>query len=328
MSKKFIIIDAMALAYKAYFAFMSSPLITSKGEPTSAVYGFINQLLKILEDNKPDYIAVAFDAHEKTFRHEQYKEYKAARHAMPDDMIPQLDRVKEIIDALKIPLYISPKYEADDIIGTAVCKAEDKGLESFIITPDKDFNQLVNENVKVIRPGGKTGEEIVIYDVNKIKEEFGFEPKQMVDYLALIGDSSDNIPGVAGIGPKTAIPLIQKYGSVEGIYEHIEEIEKPALKNKLIEGKENALLSKILATIHCEVPIELDFEKIKFKQPDFDKLRELFVELEFKTLYNRLLTVYWNGKKSTQSGTTQAGEEAEEDISASGKELSGYNSIK
>ncbi|MGE5805524.1 MAG: DNA polymerase I [Ignavibacteria bacterium] len=322
MSKKFIIIDAMALAYKAYFAFMSRPLITSKGEPTSAVYGFINQLLKILEDNKPDYIAVAFDAREKTFRHEQYSEYKAARHAMPDDMIPQLDRVKEIIDALKIPIYISPKYEADDIIGTAVCKAEDNGLESFIITPDKDLNQLVNENVKVIRPGGKTGEEIVIYDVNKIKEEFGFNPKQMVDYLALIGDSSDNIPGVAGIGPKSAIPLIQKYGSVEGIYEHIEEIEKPSLKNKLIEGKDKALLSKILATIHCEVPIELDFEKIKFKQPDFDKLRELFVELEFKTLYNRLLTVYWNGKKSPLSG------EAEEDIPASGKELSGYDPTK
>ncbi|HVO74104.1 MAG TPA: 5'-3' exonuclease H3TH domain-containing protein, partial [Ignavibacteriaceae bacterium] len=316
MSKKFIIIDAMALAYKAYFAFMGRPLVTSKGEPTSAVYGFINQLLKILEDNKPDYIAVAFDAREKTFRHEQYTEYKAARHAMPDDMIPQLDRVKEIIDALKIPIYVLPKYEADDIIGTAVCKAEEKGLESFIITPDKDLNQLVNENVKVIRPGGKSGEEIVIYDVNRIKEEFGFSPKQMVDYLALIGDSSDNIPGVAGVGPKSAVPLIQKYGSVEEIYEHIDEIEKPALKNKLLEGKEKAFLSKALATIHCEVPVDFDFEKIKFRQPDFDKLRELFVELEFKNLYNRLLTVYWNGKK------------AEEEISIEDKELSVYDASK
>jgi len=329
MNKKFIIIDAMALAYKAYFAFMGRPLITSKGEPTSAVYGFINQLLKILEDNKPDYIAVAFDAREKTFRHEQYEDYKAARHAMPDDMIPQLERVKEIIDALRIPIYIFPKYEADDIIGTAVCKAEEKGLESFIITPDKDLNQLVNDYVKVIRPGGKTGEEIVVYDVNRIKEEFGFSPKQMVDYLALIGDSSDNIPGVAGIGPKSAIPLIQKYGSVEGIYEHIEEIEKPALKNKLIEGKEKAFLSKILATIHCEVPLEFNFDEIKFKQPDFDKLRNLFVELEFKTLYNRLLTVYWNGKKSPQSGIPlKAGEGADEEISIEDKELSAYDASK
>jgi DNA polymerase-1 len=329
MSKKFLIIDAMALAYKAYFAFMGRPLVTSKGEPTSAVYGFINQLLKILEDNKPDYIAVAFDAREKTFRHEQYSEYKAARHAMPDDMIPQLGRVKEIIDALRIPIYIFPKYEADDIIGTAVCKAEEKGLESFIITPDKDLNQLVNDYVKVIHPGGRTGEEIVIYDVNKIKEEFGFNPKQMVDYLALIGDSSDNIPGVAGIGPKSAIPLIQKYGSVEGIYENIEEIDKPALKKKLLEGKEKAFLSKILATIHCEVPLEFNFDEIKFKQPDFDKLRNLFVELEFKTLYNRLLAVYWNGKKTPQSGIPiQAGEGEGEEISIENKELAVYDASK
>ena len=301
MSKKFVIIDAMALAYKAYFVFINRPLVTTKGEPTSAVYGFLNQLIKILEDTKPDYLAVAFDSHGKTFRHEQYEGYKSSRSAMPDDMIPQIEIIKEIIEALHVPIYILPKYEADDIIGTAVCVAEKHGLESYVITPDKDFNQLVTAKVKLVRPG-KTAEEIVTYDVAKVKEEFGFEPKQMIDYLAIIGDKSDDIPGIAGIGPKTAIPLIQKYGSVEGIYENIDKIDKPALKNKLIEGKENAEISKTLATINCEVPLKFDFEAAKLKKPDFDKLRDLFLRLEFKSQYSRLLTIYgmWSKQEEIQ----------------------------
>ncbi len=291
MSKKFVIIDAMALAYKAYFVFINRPLVSTKGEPTSAVFGFLNQLMKILEDTKPDYLAVAFDSKEKTFRHERYEGYKASRAEMPEDMVPQIGRIKEIITAMNIPLYIKPGYEADDIIGTAVCKAEEKGLESFVITPDKDFNQLVTEKVKIVRPG-KSTEEIVFYDVKKVNDEFGFEPKQMIDYLALIGDKSDDIPGIAGIGPKTALPLIQKYGSVESIYEHIDEIEKPALKKKLVEGETNAFLSKELATIHCEVPLEFDFEKARMSEPDFDKLREIFLQVEFKNLYSRFLNYY------------------------------------
>ncbi|MGA9294803.1 MAG: DNA polymerase I [Ignavibacteriaceae bacterium] len=305
MSKKFVIIDAMALAYKAYFVFINRPLITSKGEPTSAVYGFLNQLLKILEDTKPDYLAVAFDSHGKTFRHEQFEGYKASRSVMPDDMKPQIETIKDIIEALNIPIYILPKYEADDIIGTAVCMAEEHGLESYVITPDKDFNQLVTDKVKLVRPG-KTAEEIVTYDVEKVKEEFGFEPKQMIDYLALIGDKSDDIPGIAGIGPKTAIPLIQQFGSIEGIYEHIDEISKPALKNKLAAGKKDAVLSKLLATINCEVPIEFDFEAAKLKKPDFDKLRDLFLRLEFKNQYSRLLTIYgmWSKQESIEEEST------------------------
>jgi DNA polymerase-1 len=291
MSKKFVIIDAMALAYKAYFVFINRPLITTKGEPTSAVFGFLNQFLKILEDTKPDYIAVAFDSKEKTFRHEKYEGYKSTRAEMPDDMIPQIDRIKQIIEALKIPIYIIPRYEADDIIGTAVCKAEEQGFESFVITPDKDFNQLITDKVKIVRPG-KSTDEIVFYDVRKVKEEFGFEPRQMIDYLALIGDTSDNIPGVAGVGPKTAVPLIQKYGSIEEIYKHIDEIEKPALKKKLVEGEANAFISKELATIHCEVPLKFDFDKAKFVKPDFDILRDIFLQLEFKNLYSRLLNFY------------------------------------
>ncbi|MHB8579563.1 MAG: DNA polymerase I [Ignavibacteriaceae bacterium] len=296
-NKKFVIIDAMALTYKAYFAFINRPLVTSKGEPTSAVFGFITQLLKILEDTKPDYLAVAFDSKEKTFRHDKYENYKSSRSAMPDDMIPQIDRIKELIEVLNIPIYILPKYEADDIIGTAVLRAEKLGLESYVITPDKDFNQMVTDKVKVIKPG-KTTDENVVYDIAKVKEEFGFEPKQMIDYLALIGDSSDDIPGVKGIGPKGAIPLIQKYGSVEEIYNHIDEIDKAGIKAKLIEGKENAFISKDLATIHCEVPLEMNFDDAKFRPPDYERIRKIFVELEFKNLYSRLLTIYGNNLES------------------------------
>ncbi|MDP4193811.1 MAG: DNA polymerase I [Bacteroidota bacterium] len=289
--KKFVIVDAMALAYKAYFALISRPLSTSKGEPTSAVYGFMSQLLRILESNRPDYIAVAFDSKEKTFRHERYEHYKSTRSAMPEDMVPQMQRIKDIIEALNIPIYILPGYEADDIIGTAVKKAEQMGLEAYAITPDKDFNQLVSDNIRIIKPG-KTTDEIVLIDKNRIAEEFGFEPIQMIDYLALIGDKSDNIPGVAGIGPKGALPLLQSYKTIEGIYENIDKIEKPALREKLLAGKENAYLSKELATIHISAPFDCDITKAVFEKPDFDKLKTIFDELEFRNLLNRVEKIY------------------------------------
>jgi len=321
-TKKIVVIDAMALAYKAYFAFINRPLISSKGEPTSAVFGFLNQLIKIMEDNKPDYIAVAFDSKEKTFRHEKFESYKSSRQAMPEDMIPQIDRIKQIIETMKIPIYVLPKYEADDIIGTIVKKAEENGFESFIITPDKDFNQLVTEKVKLIKPG-KSSDEVITYDVKKVKEEFGFEPLKMIDYLALIGDASDDIPGVPGIGPVSATPLIQKYGSIEEIYNHIDEIEKKGIKNKLIENKDKAFISKELATIHCSVPININFEDAKIKTPDFDKLRSIFLELEFKTLFSRLLNLY---DKSTSQNSSE--ELTHTNISVFDKKKVKYHLIK
>ncbi len=290
-NKSFVIVDAMAMAYRAYFAFINRPLTTKTGEPTSAVFGFMNQLVKVLEDHKPDYIAVATDSKEKTFRHEMYKEYKATREAMPEDMIPQIGRIKEIVELMNIPLYIKPGYEADDIIGTALKLAEKKGMISYAVTPDKDYMQLVTEKSIIARPG-RGSDEVVFYDVEKVKQDYSFEPKQMIDYLALIGDSSDNIPGVRGIGPKTALPLIQEFGSIENIYKNIDKIDKPGTKKKLEENKENAFLSKELATINCSVPMEFDFDQAKFSKPDFDKLRELFIELEFKNLFTRLLKVY------------------------------------
>jgi DNA polymerase-1 len=289
--KTFVIVDAMAMAYRAYFAFISRPLTTKSGEPTSAVFGFMNQLVKVLEDHKPDYIAVASDSKEKTFRHDMYKEYKATREEMPEDMIPQIGRIKEIVKLLNIPLYIKPGYEADDIIGTAVKLAEKKGMKSYAVTPDKDYMQLVTDKVIVARPG-RGSDEVVFYDVKKVKENYGFEPKQMIDYLALVGDSSDNIPGVKGVGEKTALPLIQEFGSIENLYKNINKVAKEGVKKKLEESKENAILSKKLATINCSVPMEIDFEKAKLSKPDFDKLREVFVELEFVSLFSRLLKIY------------------------------------
>ncbi|MCB0750614.1 MAG: hypothetical protein KDC52_04000 [Ignavibacteriae bacterium] len=196
--KKFVIIDALAMAYKAYFAFINRPLRTSKGEPTSAVYGFLIQLIRVIEETKPDYLAVAYDSKEKTFRHEIYDGYKASRSAMPDDMIPQIARIKELVETFNIPQYIKPGFEADDIIGTAVKIAESKMLDSYAVTPDKDYVQLITKKVNLIK-AGKSTDDLIITDFNKAVEDYGFEPKYMVDYLALVGDSSDDIPGVAGI---------------------------------------------------------------------------------------------------------------------------------
>lgn len=307
-NKKFVIIDAMALAYRAYFAFINRPLTTSKGEPTSSVYGFINQLIKVLEDQKPDYLAVAFDSKEKTFRHEKYEAYKSSRQAMPDDMIPQIQRIKDIIESLDIPLYILPGYEADDIIGTAVKKSEALGMQSFAITPDKDYFQLITNKTFVIRPG-KATDEAVLYNKQKVLDELGFEPKFMVDYLALIGDSSDDIPGVAGIGPKSAVPLIQRYGTIENIYKHLDEIEKAGIKKKLEASKENAFLSKELATIFCDVPINFDFIKAKFTHPDFENVKKIFFDLEFKTLYSKLIKYYQNNSAKEELSVLVADEE-------------------
>lgn len=285
--KRFVIIDAMAIAYRGYFAFINNPLKNSKGEPTSAVYGFMTQLIKIIDDTKPDYLVIASDSKEKTFRHVRYEKYKSSRTEMPEDMVPQIKRIMELIEALKIPLYILPGYEADDLVGTAVKKAEALGLYSYTVTPDKDYVQLVTENVTMIKPG-RSGDDIVIMDKTKVIEDYGFEPKYMVDYLALVGDSSDDIPGVAGIGPKSATPLIQQFGNLENIYNNIEAIEKKGVRTKLEASKENAFLSKELATIMTDVPYEMDIEASKFTPPDLQKATDILTELELKTIINKL----------------------------------------
>jgi len=295
MKKKFVVIDAMAIAYRSYFAFMTRPLTTSQGEPVSAVYGFVNQLFKIIEEMQPDYLAVATDSKEKTFRHEKYELYKSSRSEMPEDMIPQIYKIYEIIEAFNIPLYKLPGYEADDLIGAAVKLAEKENLVSYAITPDKDYVQLISENINLVKPG-KASEKSVMIDLEKAREDYGFEPIQMIDYLALVGDSSDDIPGVAGVGPKTATPLIQKYGTVEEIYNNIDNIGKKGLQKKLAESKENAFLSKDLATIRTDVPYDFDIPNTQVQKPDFDKLSKIFTELEFKAFGAKLVKIFSDAK--------------------------------
>jgi len=287
----FVFIDALALAYKGYFAFINRPLYSKSGEPTSAVFGFLNQLFKIIEDTKPDYLAVAFDSKEKTFRHEMYEGYKSSRQKMPDDMIPQIERIKEIIEAFNMPILILPGFEADDLIGTGVKLAEEKGFFCYAVTPDKDYIQLITKNIYVIKPG-KSTEEINILDEKKVEEEYGFQPKQMIDFLALTGDASDDIPGVAGIGPKTAVPLIQQFTSLENIYNNLGKIDKKGILTKLTESKDNAFLSKELATIKTDVPFQLDFVKSKFTLPDFERLNKIFAEMGFKAFGGKLTKIY------------------------------------
>lgn len=322
--KTFVIIDAMALAYKAYFAFINRPLKTKTGEPTSAVYGFINQVFKIIEDTRPDYIAVATDSKEKTFRHEKYEKYKSTREEMPEDMVPQIKRIRELIEAFKIPLYIKPGFEADDIIGTAVKKAAEKGLLSYAITPDKDFLQLITDDIKIIKPG-KSTDEIIIFDKKKVKEDYGFEPHQMIDFLALVGDSSDDIPGVSGIGPKNAQPLIEQFGSLENIYKNIDKIEKAGIRKKLEEGKANAFLSKELATIVTDVDFDFNLEDAKFCEPDYDALTKLFVELEFKSFGDKLVKVF--GKKAEEFVPENFEELTTEDITNFDKKKVKYHLV-
>lgn len=303
--KTFVIVDALAIAYKAYFAFVSRPLKTKTGIPTSAVYGFVNQLIKLLEDLRPDFIGVAFDSKEKTFRHEMYEKYKSTRAVIPDDLIPQIEKIKEVISAMNIPVLIAPGFEADDIVGTAVKLATENNLQSFMITPDKDYIQLINENVNLIRPG-KGNEDLEIIDFKKAAEEIGFPPELMIDYLALVGDPSDDIPGVKGIGPVTANPLIAEFGTIENIYANIGKISKKATVTKLEVNKENAFLSKKLATIHLQVPIEIDFDKLELTPPNLEELQRIFTELEFKNQYIRIRKLFAEKEEAVAISETQS----------------------
>lgn len=286
--KKAFLIDGMSMAYKAYFAFISRPLRNSKNQNTSAVYGFLSSLLKILENEKPDYIAVAFDTKEKTFRHDKFPEYKANRQLIPDDMIYQLDYIKKILQAMDIEIVTAPGYEADDIIGTLSKTFKSKNVHSYLVTPDKDFLQLVEDGIYVYKPLKKSVEDAEIYDTKKVEEEYGLKPEQFIDFLALTGDPTDNIPGVKGIGEKTALDLIKEFGSLDNIYQNIDRIKKAALKQKLIDGKEMAYLSRELVTIKRNIPVDVELESLKIQSPDVQQLESLLNELEIKTFNKRL----------------------------------------
>jgi DNA polymerase I len=279
-----VLLDGMALAYRAYFAFIARPLVNSKGENTSAVFGFMSAFQQVLEHHDPTYAAVCFDTAAPTFRHERYDQYKANRQDMPPDLLPQIAKIKELCRAFRIPVIEMDGFEADDVIGTLAKLGEREACEALLVTPDKDFCQLVTAKVKLLRPG-KEGREMEIYDEEAVRIKYGIEPIQIIDYLALVGDASDNIPGVRGIGEKTAIPLIQKFGSVEGLYERIDEVDKKGLKDKLVNDREKAFLSKELATIETNVPVNIKLEDLRYgHKPDYDQLEAMLRDLGFKQM--------------------------------------------
>ncbi len=277
-------IDGSALAYRSYFAFIRNPLINSKGENTSAIYGFTNSLLRLLTRDKPEYLAVVFDSRRPTFRHKAYPPYKATRQKMPEDMAPQLPRIIEVLDAMSLPVLEMPGYEADDIVGSLAKRFASEGVEIYLVSGDKDFYQLVGPSVKFynLRTTGK--EEVEVLDEKGVEERFGVPPNKVVDVLALMGDSSDNIPGVPKVGEKTAVQLIKEFGSLEEVWRHSEEIKREAIRKSIQENRDLALLSQRLVTIDCHVPLELSLDEIKIKGIKRDELIELFKELEFTSL--------------------------------------------
>ena len=286
-SKKLFLLDAYALIYRSYFAFIRNPRFNSKGVNTSAMLGVTNTIVQLLEKENPDFVGVVFDVSAPTFRHKMYKEYKANREEMPEDLRKSIPYIRKIIEAFNIPIIEMAGYEADDVIGTLAKKAEKDGFTTYMMTPDKDYAQLVSENVLMFKPG-KAGGDAEVWGMDEIRENFGIEKaEQMIDILGLMGDSADNIPGCPGIGPKTAQKLIAEYGSIDGIYENIDQL-KGKQKENLVENEEQVRLSRTLATIIVDVPIEFDKKGLTREDLNKEDLRKLFEELEFKTLISRL----------------------------------------
>jgi len=284
--KRLFLIDGMAILFRGYFALISTHLSSKSGEPTGGTFAFATALLRLLDEHKPELVAVAWDTEAPTFRHEQYAEYKAHRPPFPEELVPQRERVQEIVKLLHIPSLEVPGYEADDIIGTVARRAEADGYEVYCVTPDKDYFQLVTDSIRVCRPSKPTAPEEIV-DIEGVRARYGVPPSGVIDVLALVGDSSDNVPGVRGIGEKTAIPLIQQYGSIEKLYDHLDEIAKPALRKKLAEGRDSAFMSKELVTIHTGVPVEVSYDDLHMDSPDFTGLIRLFDQLGFRTLTAR-----------------------------------------
>ena len=284
---KLFLLDAYALIYRAYYALIKSPRINSKGFNTSAILGFVNTLEDVLKKESPTHIGVAFDPSGPTFRHEAYKEYKAQREETPEAIRLSVPIIKDIIRAYRIPILEVPGYEADDVIGTLATEAGKRGITTYMMTPDKDYGQLVSENVFMYRP--KYGDkEFDIMGIEEVKAKFNIEStSQVIDMLGLMGDSSDNIPGCPGVGEKTAQKLISEFGSIENLLEHTDQL-KGAIKTKVESNVEKIKFSKFLATIKTDVPIELDMDSLKREAPDEEKLRSIFEELEFRTLLERV----------------------------------------
>lgn len=296
--EKLFLLDAYALIYRAYYAFIKNPRINSKGFNTSAVLGFVNTLEEVLRKEEPTHIGIAFDPPGPTFRHNAFAAYKAQREETPEVIKWSVTPIKDIIKAYRIPILEIRGYEADDVIGTLATQAGKRGINTYMMTPDKDYGQLVSEHVFMYRP--KYGDkDFDIMGVDEVKEKFNIEsPAQVIDMLGLMGDTADNIPGCPGVGEKTAQKLIAQFGSIESLLAHTNEL-KGAIKKKVEENEEQIRFSKFLATIKTDVPVELDMETLKRREPDEKELRRIFEQLEFRTLIERVL----NGEKKPAPAT-------------------------
>jgi len=285
---KIVLIDGPALAYRSFYAFIRNPLATSSGEQTSVPFGFARALAKIAAEEKPDYWAVVFDTAAPTFRHEEFPDYKANRPPMPDDMRPQLERVDELLAALRVPRLMMEGYEADDILATLAVKAASQGLDVVLVSGDKDLCQIVDDRIGV-RSFGKADQPGGPLDAEAVEKKFGVPPEKMADMLALMGDASDNVPGVAGVGPKTAVKLLREFGDLETLYDRVDEVKPEGLRKKLIAGKDRAFLSKSLVTLELNVPVVAGLENLKRMRPDREEAARLLKELEFGGMITLLL---------------------------------------
>lgn len=294
---KLFLIDAYALIYRSYYAFIKNPRINSKGLNTSAVMGFVNTVNEVMTKEKPTHIGVAFDPAGPTFRHEAYPEYKAQREACPEDIKKSVPIIKDILKAMRIPILEMPGYEADDVIGTLATKAGQAGVATYMLTPDKDYGQLVSSNVFMYRPRyGDAGYEVL--GEKEVEAKYGIPtPLQVIDLLGLMGDSSDNIPGCPGVGEKTAVKLISEFGSIEQLLAGTDSL-KGALKKKIEDNRRQIEFSKFLATIKTDVPVELNLDALLVSEPDEEKLKKIFDELEFKSFADRILKKTENKSKT------------------------------
>jgi len=287
MAKKpsLVLIDGHALAYRAYFG-MPATFSTSQGEPTHAIYGFTNMILAVWKEYEPDYFIVTFDRGD-TFRHQLYPEYKATREKMPDDLRGQIERIEQLVQAFNMPVFTKEGYEADDLLGTLAHQAAGRDIEALIVTGDRDAFQLVGPNIKVIISGRRFADREV-YDEAHVTKRYGVTPHQLIELKGLVGDTSDNIPGVKGIGEKGGAKLIQQFDTLEGVYDHLDEIP-PSIRTKLETDRENAFLSRELGRIDTAVPgVELNVAAGKTMDFDLVEVANLFVELEFNTIFNRI----------------------------------------
>ena len=327
MSKKLFLLDAYALIYRAYYAFIRTPIVNSKGFNTSAIYGFTITLMEVLEKQKPTHIAVVFDHPSQTLREQEYSNYKANREETPQPIKDANPWIRDIIKGMNIPYYDMEGYEADDIIATLAAKAAKEDFDVFIMTGDKDLAQCVNHKVKMYRPG-KQGAPAEILGIEEVKEKFSIQdPLQIIDLLGLMGDAVDNIPGVSGVGEKTAVKLIEEFGSIENIYERIDEV-KGKLKDKLLEGKENAFLSKRLATVVSDVAIDLDENALVMEAPNREVLSPIFAELEFRTIGKRLFGDEFSvNRKAAPSSTPTLFEDITEESDSMDDGIEAANTI-